>query len=292
MFDNSGKFLNFIGSIGGGPGEFQTRIWDDIIDDENELIYLVGMFTDRIHVYSTSGLFVKEIVMPHLVRFPSISLQDNILVVKHVPLENQAKIFQFDVNTGELLNKLAPPAHLFVQMVTPDDVVFSTRNVSGFIDVISISDTLYRYDIKANELLPFLIIDNNSTEEIYKQYLMVNKDLFITRLICLERSGMCRNTGLVAIDIKHKTSSFVEFTNDFFGNLSAPIDFYNLRNGYWTQSLMPEELIEEIENRLAEDDISEKDRAVLNKTLSSLQEGENNVIFVGKLKDEVLTKLW
>ena len=285
LFERSGNFLTLISSHGGGPGEFQTRIWDDAIDDENELVYLVETFTDRVLVYSTSGVFLKEFVMPHLVRFPSISLHDKTLMVMHVPLEGQAKIFQFDVNTGELLNQLSPPAHLFVQRVTPDDVVFNSRNVSGFVDVLSITDTLYRYDMKNNELLPFFTMPYSSNENIWKQYMVINKDIVITRVHCFEESGICRKSGLVAVDLRHKTSSFIQLTNDFFGNLSSSIDFYNIRNGYWTQSMMPEELMDEIEDRLAERDVSENDRTALNKMLVLLQDGANNLVFIGKLKE-------
>ena len=211
----------------------------------------------------------------------------------HVPLENQAKILQFDVNTGQLLNELSPPAGLFrAERLNVGDLTFSTRNMSDFFDLLSISDTLYHFDLKNNRIVPFFTMPFSTSQNIWKQYMTLNKDLIITNIHCFEESGLCNRTGLVAIDLKHKTSSFVNFANDFFGQLPAPIDFYHLRNGYWTQSMMPEDLMEDIEKHLTESDLSENDRDRLEITLSTLKEGANNVVFIGNLKDEVKAKLW
>jgi hypothetical protein len=208
------------------------------------------------------------------------------------PVENQAKIIQFDVKTGELIKELAPPAHLFVQKFGGDEAVLSTRNKQGFFDFHSISDTLYHFDLKNDRIVPFFTMPFSTSQKITKRYMILNKDFLLTHILCWEESGLCERMGLVAIDLKHKTSSFVNFENDFFGNLTAPIDFYHLQNGYWTQSIMPGELMENIENRLAERNLSDSDREILEKTLTKLTEGENNVVFFGKLKDEVKAKLW
>jgi len=50
--------------------------------------------------------------------------------------------------------------------------------------------------------------------------------------------------------------------------------------------------MEDIENRLAERSCTEQDRQILNQTLSTLKENANNVVFIGKLKSEVKSKLW
>jgi len=51
-------------------------------------------------------------------------------------------------------------------------------------------------------------------------------------------------------------------------------------------------LMEDIENRLAERNCTEEDREILKKTLSKLKEGTNNLVFIGKLKEEIDTRLW
>ena len=292
LFDRSGSFISNVGSFGRGPGEFSVPIWEDIIDDENELIYLMPHIGNKIFVYSTSGQFLKEIVSPHQLRLPSMFLYDNILAVVHLPLNDEALVLQFDVNTGEVLKKFTPPANLILEGLS-DDAIFSTRNSSDIFDIFSSkSDTLYHFDLINNQLLPFFTARYNSSENIWKQYFMLNKDLLFTRIHCWENSGFCKKEGLVAIDLIHKTSSFVEIVNDYYGNLPVPIIFYELRNGYLTHSFQPEGLIEEIENRLAKSSCTENDRHILSELLSKLDEDANNVVFVAKLKTDIEKRLF
>ena len=71
-----------------------------------------------------------------------------------------------------------------------------------------------------------------------------------------------------------------------------PVSIGLVNNGYWVLNTAPEQLMESIENHLAQKGLSEKDKQVLNKTLSTLKENANNVVFIGKLKDDIKTKLW
>jgi len=50
--------------------------------------------------------------------------------------------------------------------------------------------------------------------------------------------------------------------------------------------------MEDIEDRLAERGLSDDDRQVLSRVLSTLEEDTNNVVFIGKLKSEVRSRLW
>lgn len=58
VFDNNGKFLNRIGGIGKGPGEY-TSVGDICIDEKNELIYLLGDGQSMIK-YDLKGNFIEE----------------------------------------------------------------------------------------------------------------------------------------------------------------------------------------------------------------------------------------
>jgi hypothetical protein len=49
-------------------------------------------------------------------------------------------------------------------------------------------------------------------------------------------------------------------------------------------------LIEDIKKRLSDRRVTEKDRQKLNQTLSTLKENTNNVVFVGKIRNEVKVK--
>jgi len=295
LFDRSGKFIGNIGSMGRGPGEYSIPPYDDIIDDENELIYLAPFSGNRIHVYNTSGQFVKDIVAPQHMAKAKIFLSDNILTVVHMAMRLEdpnnsaasaanAIAMQLDVNTGELLGTLPPPAHLVARNF--DGEIFNTRNAPGIFDFhhLSSMDTLYHFDLKNNRISPAFAMSYFTTDENpWRQYLQINKDLIITAVI---------GRGLVATDLRHKTSSWINVENDFLGNMPAPFGATFTRNGYWAYNVQPEDLMDFIETHLEKGGLSGTDRQTLNRTRSVLKEGTNNVVFIGKLKSEVKSKLW
>ena len=283
LFSSSGKFLCNVGAVGQGPGEYSIQLYDDIIDENNELIYLSCMNDNKILVYKTSGEFLKNIVSPQELHKPKIYLSDGILTVVHMPFRNdKAVAIQFDVKSGEVLRELPPPPHLIVQSF--DGELFNTRNTPGIFDFLHTgSDTLYHFDVKNNTILPFFMMTFNSSEKPYKQYFQLNKDLLLTFVF---------GKGLVATDLKNKISSFINVTNDFYGNIPAPTYIIHLRNGYWVNNVQPEQLIIDIEKRLADSSCSDNDRKKLKETLSNIKEGDNNVVFIGKLKSEVNNKLF
>ena len=283
LFERSGKFLGTIGAVGQGPGEYSGSLYDDIIDDKNELIYLAPFFNDKILVYKTSGEFVKNINAPQRMMKPKLFLFNDILIVLHMPLkDDKAMVVQYDVKTGEILKDLAPPSHFIVQ--NADGEIFNTRNTSGIFDFVHTgSDTLYHFDVTNNTILPVFMMTFESSEKPYKQYFQLNKDLFLTNVF---------GRGLVATDLKTKTSSYIKVVNDYYGNMPAPTYIVQLRNGYWVHNIQPEQLIDDIENRLSKSDCTENDKQALNKLLSSLKENTNNVVLIGKLKSEIKAKLF
>ena len=295
LFDLSGKFLRNIGAIGRGPGEWSVgEPYDAIIDDKNELIYFSLFMSDKILVYSTSGQFMKELVTPHKIQKPKMFLTDDILTVAHIPLPNDRAIaFQFDVNTGKILKELAPPAHLVIPDLRSE--LISSRNVQGVFDLHYTSvDTLYHFDLKNNRLLPAISMSYFSNERVMKRYSQLNQNMFLANVLTfvpnMGNRGVFRGDVPVATDITFKTSTRINVVNDFFGSISSPITA--IRNGYFVFNIQPEELIEEIERRLAQSNCTESDRKILTKTLSNIEKGTNNVVFIGKLKSETKTKLW
>ena len=211
-------------------------------------------------------------------------------------------VFQFDVNTGELLEKLpAPFEHLIMR--EQGGQIESPQNVPGVFDcypnyyAIEQYDTLYHIDTKRNKILPFFTVEYNfpkvTGQPLKPKFFQLNKNMMVTTVY--ERiNGFGSEKDFIIIDLKNKTSSRIKILNDYLGNIGALPDhtFMNFYRGYYVYSVQPEELMEDIEERLAERTCTEADREILKKTLSKLKEGTNNVLFIGKLKDEITTKLW
>ncbi|MDR2036976.1 MAG: 6-bladed beta-propeller [Bacteroidales bacterium] len=272
LFSRSGNFLCDIGSIGHGPGEFTISLYDDLIDEKNELIYLAPMTGDKILVFSTSGKFIKNIIAPIRLKKPKLYLSDGILTVIHMAFRgDEAIVFQFDSN-GDVIKKLSPPAHLLVNDYNGE--IFNTRNTREFEFLHTSSDTLYHYDIKRNRILPVFTIQSNASEKPFRQYMELNNQ-YISNVF---------GKGLIYNDKTNRTSSYIKIVNDYYGNLSTPGSVVNFRNGWYVYNLQPEQLMENIEKRLVESSCTGKDKQKLEKLLSSLEEGANNVLFLGKLK--------
>ena len=284
LFNRSGKFIDDVGGIGQGPGEYASSIYDVFIDDITELIYMSQTRNNRILVYDTSGKFVKNIYSHQRFDKARLFLSEDILTIVQLALDDESEpvmIRQLDINTGELLKKLDPPKHFL--SYNYDNEVFKTRNTPSVDFYVTNSDTLYHYDVKNNKMLPFFTMKDDLPDKPWKQYFQLNQDLIMTNI---------RGHGSVATDLKNKISSYVRVVNDYCGNIPVPISILTFQNGYFVYNIQPEQLIEDINNRLIESNCTENDRQMLNKTLSTLKENTNNVVFIGKLKSEIDKKLW
>jgi len=208
LFSRSGKFLGIIGSIGQGPEEYATILYDDIIDENNGLIYLAPFVGDKILVYNTSGKFIKDITAPSQLNKPKIFLSDNILTVLHMPMpfnDNEVMAVQFDVNTGTVLKEMPPSAQFIVTNF--DGELFNTRNTPATFDFLSTSsDTLYHFDINNNTILPVLTVNYSVSEPVFKQYFQLNKDLILTWVSFLDKGSYTKDSKLIATDLKKQNS--------------------------------------------------------------------------------------
>jgi len=225
---------------------------------------------------------VKDMNAPQRTMKPKIFLSDGILTVIHMSLPDvKEMVVQYNAVTGEVLKELAPPTHLVVE--NADGEIFNTRNTPGIFDFLhTSSDTLYHFNIENNKIVPIFTMTYSSSEQLFKQYVLLNKDLILTNVV---------DRGLVVTDLKNNTSSYAKVVNDYYGNIPVQMSVVSFRNGYYVNNVQPEQLMEEIEKRLSEKSCTENDRKTLEKTLSGLKEGENNVVFIGKLKSDIILNL-
>lgn len=69
--------------------------------------------------------------------------------------------------------------------------------------------------------------------------------------------------------------------NDFFGNLPASTNF---NKGYNIQNFEPMVLKEKIKEHIASGKCPDKDKEKIKSFAESLNENDNNLLFIGKLK--------
>lgn len=274
LFDHTGKYLCDVGAIGQGPGEYAISIYDDIIDDAGGFVYLSPFKGDKIMQYGMDGQFIKDLKLPGLLRKSKISTNENgTLSVIHMSFgEEEPLAFQLD-KEGKIIKSMAPPKHFVVGDYNGE--VFAYQNVPGFDFMHTSVDTLFHYNDKMNTLQPvFTMAFPNPSEKPMHIYMEL-PDRFITNVF---------GAGFISSDKQEKTSSYIKVVNDYFGNMPVPHLSMRFNKGWFIYNMEPANLIEEIEKRLAKKDCSPEDAAKLNELLPTLDENNNNVMFIGKLK--------
>ena len=58
LFDRNGKFLYNVGSVGSGPGEYDTTLYDECIDEKNGHIFFTPFVGKRIMMYDINGQWI------------------------------------------------------------------------------------------------------------------------------------------------------------------------------------------------------------------------------------------
>ncbi|MDR2473319.1 MAG: 6-bladed beta-propeller [Tannerella sp.] len=279
LFDRTGKFLCDVGSFGQGPGEYSIALYDDVIDDEHNMIYLASMVVKKgILVYDTSGKYVKSILQQYSFNKPKMFLSGNILSIIHMPFpKDKYFALQYDITNDKVVKEL--PAHASFTVQSYDGEIFRTNNTSAFDFQHTSSDTLFHYDVLNNKIKPAFIMGVNTEKKPFRQYIELN-NYYITNI--WDDSGK----GPAITDKKTGQSSTCKIVNDFYGNMEVPLSVTSFRNGWFVWNLEPPILREKIEKHLKENNCSEEDKQKLQALLSTLPSDDdaNNVAFIGKLK--------
>ena len=275
LFNNDGKFLNKVGNIGQGPGEYPMTIYDAIIEENENEIYLASFaFLKKILVYNMNGDFKYEIVTDTRLNKPKIRLgKDKSLSILHLPFENESeKTLAFQYNqVSELQYRYNAPSYLWMTDFNQD--LFAYHNVPEFSFHITSCDTLYHYETNTNKLHPKFSIDFGHMDDppihIYNEL----RQYYVVTVF---------GAGTIFVDKEKKTAKYVKIINDFCGHMSEPM--FNFKNGWAYRLFEPNYLINWIEKRLEEKDCNKEDREQLYQLLETIDEEDNNIMFIGKLK--------
>lgn len=60
LFDEDGKFLYNVSSVKSGPGEYDTTLYDECIDEKN-IIFFTPFCGEKIMMYDINGQWIKDI---------------------------------------------------------------------------------------------------------------------------------------------------------------------------------------------------------------------------------------
>ena len=288
LFTIDGKFVTNIGSIGRGPGEYRN-VYDQILDEKNNRIYLLPWSSQSILVYDLKGNVLDPIRLPVNVPKGKFFIDPSGTVsVFTLSFTGSQYVAWTQTMSGEVISGIEP-GHFAVR---PDfsHEILSGKNISGMdvfmLNIFKRQDTLYHYNSKTNRLLPQFALKQSNTEFVYgcielpKHYMGVFSEM---KQVSANMSQGYNHTFFV-VEKSTLNGSYFKLKNDYIGDMEIEWPTERFSNGYFIQNYDPGDLLEDVEKALKNKDLSSAMRQKLTQLKNSISEKDNNYIFYSRLK--------
>ena len=298
LFRRDGSFVGKVGSLGQGPGEY-TNVCDMQIDEQAEHIYLLPFRSKAIYVYDLKGNYQKDIPLNkkyEKMMVPKglfkVDAAKNRVAVMTLPFDYLPLVAWVQDMEGNFLHEV-PMNHLKIRPA------FSNEMLSNkcFADALYVSlytlkevrkDTLYHLDMNDGKLYPKFTLDFGGRDITRHNYFDFSTH-YAGSLAAIEQVGensfMVNATCAYLVEKESGKGAFFRTTNDFLDN--EPINIISKRciNGYYTLNIEPAALIEKLEKGL-KNQPDEARRKKMEALMKTIDEDDNNYIFIGKLKKQ------
>ena len=280
LFDRNGKFISNIGSVGRGPGEFNS-LYGIQLDEIANRIYLTPFANAKgIITYNLQGENLDGIPLIYKQTKCWVYVEKDVVTVLSMPFNNEIPVAYQQTISGELIQKLPVFDHLILR---PDfsSEVSSSRNDKGAYDIFVLPwgtesfDTLYHYNTKTNHLDPKYVSSFSDKKHGSWTYEWPNH--YWSWIFGDKYKG-----AKVIVNKKTLKSDFFKLKNDFYGGIEMN-KFFMSNNGMFISSISAIELITAFEKALKNDDLSSKERDKIESLKKSLHENDNEVLFVGEM---------
>ena len=298
LFRRDGSFVGKVGSLGQGPGEY-TDVYDMQIDEQAEHIYLLPFRSKAIYVYDLKGNYQKDIPLNkkyEKMMVPKglfkVDAAKNRVAVMTLPFDYLPLVAWVQDMEGNFLHEV-PMNHLKIRPAFSNEMLSS----KCFADALDVSlytlkevrkDTLYHLDMNDGKLYPKFTLDFGGRDITRHNYFDFSTH-YAGSLAAIEQvsenSFMVNATCAYLVEKESGKGAFFRTTNDFLDN--EPINIISKRciNGYYTLNIEPAALIEKLEKGL-KNNPDETRRKKMEALMKTIDEDDNNYIFIGKLKKQ------
>lgn len=291
LFDRKGKFICTVGVYGQGANEY-LNIYDAQLDEASNRIYLLPWQSDKLLVYDLKGN--PQPAIPLGDRIPKgcfhVDADKGIIAVMKLPFEGSSAVAWSQDMEGNRIQSI-PPAHLKVPGDYSNEIC-SNRN-SGKLDMQILSlvpapriDSLYHFDYEKAVLRPVFTVNFPTNPPPIHSFTELTNHFIGETSVPVQLDANTWTTGErkhYLIDKKTGKGTYCQIYNDFFGNEESPMITYNFQNGYYIANKEPSEILTWIE-KVLETSKDEAIRKQMVKLKASLNENDNNVIFLARLK--------
>jgi hypothetical protein len=292
LFDKkTGKFLTNIGSFGQGPNEYQL-IYDQQLDEKNNRIYLLPWQTKKILVYDLKGNALNPI--PLCYDSPKgnfhVNTRTSTLIVSVLPFTGAPAVVWQQTTNGKLLKSIAPGALALTPDFSNEMGAYRIGNNYDFhvFSFVPRADSIYRYDVSRNKLIPVFSLDFKNREKRIHNYSEL-PGYYLGDLSEPSKVNdyitTTKNNRFYIIDKKTLRGAFFKLENDFLGNIEIAWPIYTFNGDYYIANVDPGNLLDQLEKTLStEKTLSPEMRAKLTKLKNSITDNDNNYILYAKLK--------
>lgn len=299
LFRKDGSYVGNVGSIGQGPGEY-TMVYDAQIDEKAGHVYLLPWNAKSIYVYTLEGEYLKDIPLNKKYKdlvvpkgLFKVDAEKNRVAVVLLPFDYLPVVAWVQDMEGNVLHEVTDD-HLKLK---PDfsNEVLSTKYAENLdVQIFAFwemkKDTLYHLEMDNGKLLPRFTMDFGKRDITMHTYHEFGR-YYLGTLTVPKQIGdnmyEATNEMYFMVDKETKKGAFFRMYDDWIDGSSISHMPWHFRNRYYTELFEPSVLQERIEKALRENQEMKPERKEYwEKLLSSIDEDDNNYIFVGKLRTE------
>ena len=291
LFRRDGSFVGTVGSIGQGPGEY-TMIYDVQIDEKNGRIYMLPWNATSILVYDLQGKFEKNIPLSkkyEKLRVPKgrikVDAENNRIGVVLLPFDYLPVVSWVQDMEGNVISETSTE-HFKVAPDFSNEVLSMKATDELSVQITGLKDApIHHLDMDKGSLRPFFWVDKGNKElqiHSYNEYPYHYGGVIASILRINERQSTSTDPKFYLVDKQTGKGCFYRLYNDWLGD--APVSWLEGLDGYYTLNIEPAELFDLLEKVLKENtSLDAERRKKLEEMKASIDEDENNYVFVGKL---------
>lgn len=297
LFDREGKFISNVGGVGQGPGEYGS-IYHTQIDEANNRIYMMPWQTRNLLVYDLEGNFQNAIPLCHDCPKSTfrVDAEKGTVSVCKLPFPGSSAVAWTQDFEGKEINRIEPSKHLMARNFN-NEVIFG-ENIPGVFDISVPSmdparvDSLYHYDTSNGRLRPAFTFNCAQTDEVPWHFYNEWPDHFVGSVSgppvvihSPEGTGQIPGkTDYYIVDKETGKGAYFKLYNDYFGDQEIGYSYSAFSKGYYIRNIEPGNLQTEVEQLLQNSGLSEEMRKNLTDIQASVNDNDNNYLFVARLK--------
>lgn len=291
LFRRDGSYVGNVGSIGQGPGEY-TMVYDVQIDEKNGRIYMLPWNATSILVYDLQGKFEKTIPLNkkyEKLRVPKgrikVDAENNRIGVVLLPFDYLPVVAWVQDMEGNFISETSTE-HYKVAPTFDNEVLSMKATDELSVQITGLKDApIHHLDMDKGSLCPVFWVDKGNKKlqiHSYSEYPYHYGEIIASILRINERQTTSTAPKYYLVDKQTGKGCFYRLYNDWLGD--APVSWLEGLDGYYTLNIEPADLFDLLEKVLKENtSLDAERRKKLEEMKASIDEDENNYVFVGKL---------